>query len=334
MVLPSRFKRSRTLFILIAALAFFAGYWLRGGDLPFEEGSRGASGGAKKTEIDLNLMHACPMMCIPPQKSPGLCPICGMELVPLAEHQHDDGPPRLTLTEDARRLAEIRTAGVERKWVSAEIEAFGQVILDDTAFLWGATEPLWARLFVYESDLPWLRLGQRVVLRNDAYPGASFESILTFVGALVNPLNRTVNVGVAVDDHRSFLVPGMILRGVIHAGLNEKGEAMSSVDRNLRPPLVVPASAPLITGRRAVVYVAVPGEDGIYEGREVVLGPRTRDFYIVLAGLSEGEKVVVNGAFNIDSALQIRARPSMMNPAVKRLQGTKDGSGPSSGVQP
>jgi Cu(I)/Ag(I) efflux system membrane fusion protein len=191
------------------------------------------------------------------------------------------------------------------------------VSLDDTATLWGASEPLWARLFVYEQDLPWLRLGQRVVLRTDAYPGASFESSLVFTGALVNPLNRTVNVGVAIDAHRRFLVPGMILRAVIFAGLNVKGEPISSVDRGLQPPLVIPSSAPLITGRRAVVYVAVPGENGMYEGREVTLGPRSRDFYIVLAGLSEGEKVVVNGAFNIDSALQIQAKPSMMNPELK-----------------
>ena len=76
-------------------------------------------------------------------------------------------------------------------------------------------------------------------------------------------------------------------------------------------PLIVPASAPLLTGKRAVVYVAL-GE-GLFEGREVVLGPRAGDYYLVREGLREGEQVVVNGAFKIDSALQIRAQPSMMN---------------------
>ena len=78
-------------------------------------------------------------------------------------------------------------------------------------------------------------------------------------------------------------------------------------------PLVVPVSAPLLTGKRAVVYVAL-GE-GLYEGREVVLGPRAGDYYLVRKGLREGEEVVVNGAFKIDSALQIRAQPSAMYPA-------------------
>jgi len=79
---------------------------------------------------------------------------------------------------------------------------------------------------------------------------------------------------------------------------------------------VVPASAVLRTGRRAVVYVALPDRARLtYEGREISLGPRAGDFFIVMDGLLEGENVVTRGAFKIDSALQIMARPSMMNPA-------------------
>ena len=80
-------------------------------------------------------------------------------------------------------------------------------------------------------------------------------------------------------------------------------------------PLVIPASAVLMTGKRAVVYVRVPDADKpTFEGREVVLGPRASDYYLVKDGLSEGELVVTRGAFKIDSALQIQAKPSMMNP--------------------
>ena len=54
-------------------------------------------------------------------------------------------------------------------------------------------------------------------------------------------------------------------------------------------PLVVPASAPLITGTRAIVYVEVQEADQpTFEGREIVLGPRAGDYYLVRAGLSEG----------------------------------------------
>jgi Cu(I)/Ag(I) efflux system membrane fusion protein len=81
-------------------------------------------------------------------------------------------------------------------------------------------------------------------------------------------------------------------------------------------PLVIPAGAVLITGQnldRAVVYVQVEGQEKpTFIGREIVLGPRAGDEYIVREGLMEGERVVSRGAFKIDSSLQIQARPSMM----------------------
>lgn len=80
------------------------------------------------------------------------------------------------------------------------------------------------------------------------------------------------------------------------------------------PALVIPVSAPLITGKRAVVYKADPQKEGSFTGLEIQLGPRAGDYYIVLSGLKENDRVVTNGNFKIDSAIQIQARPSMMNP--------------------
>jgi Cu(I)/Ag(I) efflux system membrane fusion protein len=83
-------------------------------------------------------------------------------------------------------------------------------------------------------------------------------------------------------------------------------------------PLVIPATAALITGKRAIVYVQKPNtEKPTFEGREVVLGPRAGDYYLVKEGLTEGEVVVSKGNFKIDSALQIQAKPSMMNPQAQ-----------------
>jgi len=149
------------------------------------------------------------------------------------------------------------------------------------------------------------------------------------------------------------LKPGMFVRGTVHARVAKGGKVMdpdlagkwiapmhpeivrdepgncpicemalvkaedlgyvSPSDEDARP-LVVPATAVLRTGKRAVVYVEKPdAERPTYEGREIVLGPRTGDYYLVRQGLAEGERVVTNGNFNIDSALQIRAMPSMMS---------------------
>jgi len=80
-------------------------------------------------------------------------------------------------------------------------------------------------------------------------------------------------------------------------------------------PLVIPASAALLTGTRAIVYVKLPNKDRpTFEGREIVLGPRAGDYYIVKHGLYEGERVVTRGSFKLDAELQIQAKPSMMTP--------------------
>ncbi|MEJ2722863.1 MAG: heavy metal-binding domain-containing protein, partial [bacterium] len=92
---------------------------------------------------------------------------------------------------------------------------------------------------------------------------------------------------------------------------------------NADAPILIPATAPLITGTRAVVYVQVPNDEGpLFEGREVELGPRAGNFYVVKSGVAEGELVVTNGAFKLDSELQIQAKPSMMSPQSE--QGRQD----------
>jgi len=79
--------------------------------------------------------------------------------------------------------------------------------------------------------------------------------------------------------------------------------------------LLIPKSAILWTGKRAVVYVKVPDREAssfIY--RQIILGPEAGNFYVVSEGLSEGEEIAMNGVFKIDAAAQLAGKSSMMNP--------------------
>ena len=172
---------------------------------------------------------------------------------------------------------------------------------------------VWARLDVYEADFPWIRKGQKVSFVTDAYPGETFTGKLVYIDPVFNADTRTFTVGAVSPDIGSRLKAGMLIRAKIHANLTADGK-LAGEDAELdRAPLAIPATAPLITGKRAVVYVADPEEEGMYEGREVLLGPKGENHYIVLEGLQEGERVVVNGNFKIDSAVQILAKSSMMS---------------------
>lgn len=164
---------------------------------------------------------------------------------------------------------------------------------------------VWLQLDAYESDLAWLHTGQAVEFEAEAYPGEKFTGTIAFLAPVLDPATRTVKVRVEAPNPDGRLRPEMFVRAVGHAPLPDEGGAA---------PLVIPASAPLVTGPRAVVYVAAPDRAGVFEGREVVLGPRAGDFYMVKEGLREGEQVVVKGAFKIDSSLQIQGKPSMMAP--------------------
>ncbi|MBN1795111.1 MAG: efflux RND transporter periplasmic adaptor subunit [Sedimentisphaerales bacterium] len=220
---------------------------------------------------------------------------------------------------------------------------------------------VWVKLDAYESDMQQIRYGQKVKFTTEAYPGEVFTGTITFISPILDAKTRTVKLRVNVPNPDGRLKPDMFVSAVLKAKIAESGvladmalagkwicpmhpsvikdskgtcdicgmDLVTVESRGLvkegeteNPPLVIPASAPLITGKRAVVYVKLPDPNRpIFEGREVVLGPRAGDYYIVKEGLSEGEIVVTNGSFKIDSALQIQAKPSMMSPQGSEMSG-------------
>jgi len=223
----------------------------------------------------------------------------------------------------------------------------------DRLFTVADLSKVWVNLDAYESDLQWLRYGQKVVFTSVAYPGKEFEGRISFIDPVLNPKTRTVRVRVDATNNKGLLKPEMFVKALIEAKVAAAGKVIDTSlsgkwvspmhpeivkdgpgscdvcgmdlvkaealgytnesDIHSQPPLVIPISAPLITGKRAVVYVRDPKEAGVYHGREVVLGQRLNHHYIVKSGLKEGELVVTNGNFKIDSALQITAKPSMMS---------------------
>lgn len=76
--------------------------------------------------------------------------------------------------------------------------------------------------------------------------------------------------------------------------------------------LAVPVSAVLDSGTRQIVYIEK--SKGLFEPRELTLGPRAGEYLAVLAGLAEGERVVTRGNFLIDSQFQVTGHPSLFYP--------------------
>jgi len=175
---------------------------------------------------------------------------------------------------------------------------------------------LWVLLDAFEPDLPHLAVGQTVELEVEALPGETLEGRVAFVDPVIDPRRRTAQVRIEISDPERRLRPGTFVEAVV------RGDPESSAQ-----PLVVPASAPLFTGQRSVVYVEVPGAARpTYQARTVRLGARVGDVFPVVTGLEEGERVVTQGAFALDADLQIRgghsmmARPDDSTPPAPRLE--------------
>lgn len=213
---------------------------------------------------------------------------------------------------------------------------------------------LWVLLDAYESDLAWIGYGHEVEFEVRAYPGEPFHGRIAFIDPVLDDETRTVKVRLNVDNPDGRLKPDMFVSAISRAVLTPHGRVVDkhlagrwmcpmhpevladapdscrecgmdlvptselgfvALDAEPELPLVIPSSAPLITGKRAVVYVRIPDtESPTFLGREVRLGPRAGNWYVVHEGLELGEQVVVKGNFKLDSELQIRAAPSMMNP--------------------
>jgi Cu(I)/Ag(I) efflux system membrane fusion protein len=214
-------------------------------------------------------------------------------------------------------------------------------------------DSVWLKMEAFESDLQWLRYAQAVHFTVNAIPGEIFTGRIAFIDPQLDPKRRIINVRVNVDNKNRLLKPGMFARATAESKLALHGRVLDAdlagkwispmhpeivkdspgkcdicgmplipaeeygfinTAKNTEKPLLIPRSAVLQTGKRAVVYVRIPDKtEPVFEGREIVLGPKTGDHFIVLSGISEGELVVTNGAYKLDSELQIKARPSMMN---------------------
>lgn len=163
---------------------------------------------------------------------------------------------------------------------------------------------VWVMFDAYESDLQFLRKGEKISFTLQSLPGENYTSNIVFVDPVINPVTRVAKVRVEIGNHSGKLKPEMFATGIVSSNLT-----------GYRDNLVIPKSSVLWTGKRSIVYVKQPDtKEPVFKMREVGLGPMLGESYVVTDGLSEGEEIVTNGAFSVDAAAQLEGKPSMMNP--------------------
>lgn len=171
---------------------------------------------------------------------------------------------------------------------------------------------IWIMFDAYESDLPWIKTGDKINFTLQSVPGKKFSSKLTYIDPFINARTRVAQLRVEMKNPDLLLKPEMFANGIL----------ISTFAKNSKE-LLIPKSSILWTGKHAVVYVKTPNRKiPSFVYREILLGPESGSYYVVAEGLSEGEEIATNGVFKIDASAQLAGKPSMMNP-----EGGKTSSG-------
>ncbi|MGQ0667657.1 MAG: efflux RND transporter periplasmic adaptor subunit [Nitrospiraceae bacterium] len=170
----------------------------------------------------------------------------------------------------------------------------GEVVeTSEKLFVVADLSEVWVRANIPEKDIPFVHSvhasgGTQAEVRINAYPKETFKGTITYVGDVLDPVTRTMQLRLELPNPDGRLKPEMF------ATIRLFSE--SQPDR-----LAVPESA--LQRDQGRIYVFVQRSANEYEVREVQIGESNGIYTSILGGLSEGEPVVTHGAFVLKSEL-------------------------------
>ena len=154
------------------------------------------------------------------------------------------------------------------------------------------SEALWADLEVFQEDLDWLKVGDKVQLHSSMGMGHTVEARISFIDNWIDKDKGTARVRVLLPNQSRNWKVGQYVKG--------SAEVMKR-----ETTVQIPQSAVLWTGKRAAVYVKEKGSHTSYRLQEIHLGQKLGNTYQVISGLQEGQMIVSEGVFQLDAAAQL-----------------------------
>lgn len=159
---------------------------------------------------------------------------------------------------------------------------------------------VWGEADIYETDLPYVKVGMPAELTLSFWPGKAFRGRISFISQFLETETRTAKARIEISNPGLVLKPGMYADVTLSYDFGER--------------LAVPESAVMRTGVRD--YVFVEGDHDVIIPREVKLGAYSEDGnYEVISGLTLGDRVVTSANFLIDSESSLKS-------ALKSAAGT------------
>ncbi|MFV2056505.1 MAG: efflux RND transporter periplasmic adaptor subunit [Thiohalomonadales bacterium] len=167
---------------------------------------------------------------------------------------------------------------------------------------------VWVYVDVYEYELPWINVGDKVDMRLTGIPGKVFNGRLGYIYPYAEAKTRTIKVRLEFDNSKRELKPDMFADVVIHASRQVNA-------------ITIPSEAIVRSGTREQVFIVrAPGK---FEPREVKLGVSTDGVTQIIEGVQVGEEVVASALFLIDSESKLREATAKMIEANKQPSKTE-----------
>ena len=200
-----------------------------------------------------------------------------------------------------------------------EREALPNKYVDPSTRLYTVADlsTIWVFAHVFQNDLGRIKPGAPATLTVDTYPGRTFSGRVDFIYPNIDMTTRTARVRLKFANPDLKLMPGMFVN--------------VSLDVPMGRHEVIPADGVLQTGTRQIVFVDHGA--GNLEPREVELGARVGDDYIVLKGLKEGERIVTSANFLIDSESQLQAALETFTPPPPGAGAAAAANGPPAAIE-
>lgn len=202
----------------------------------------------------------------------------------------------------AREIAQLEESGKARDYLEVDSPASGYVTernalpnmyVEPSTRLYTVADlsTVWVYGQVFQNDIGQIRQGSSAIVTADSYPGKPFRGRVDFIYPQVDATTRTVRVRLIFANPGLLLKPGMFVNVDFAVPLGRH--------------LVVPASAVFHSGTRTVAFI--DRGNGYLDPREIEIGPRAGEDFVVLKGLEAGQKIVTSANFLIDSESQLQA---------------------------
>lgn len=188
---------------------------------------------------------------------------------------------------DARLERTVIEAPIDGILDSREIEVGTMVAAGTPVARIVDNNPVEITAGVPERYAPDVQPGAEASITFDILPGNEFQGQISYVGAAVNPRNRTFPVELVLPNPGGSIKPEMVAN-------------LALVRRSQGDAIVIPQEALVRTETGYIVFVVEESSQGaLARAREVEVGSAQENQVLILSGLETGERLVVVGQMSV-----------------------------------